>query len=140
MKVRIWAVALVVMVVSVLFLNAGQAQADIQPILAVDNVFTALNTGQADLGVASFAEDAVIENWVRGETYVGVDEIRRMLQAMPRESRQFDIVRIEMVGNTITLDVEISDHGLVWGTETIVANVKDGKLQTFNVTEFRLDL
>jgi hypothetical protein len=140
MKVRALAVALVVMVVSVLFLNGGRAQADIQPVLAVDNVFTALNTGQADLAAASFAEDAVVENWVRRETYVGADEIRQMLQAMPRESRQFDIVRVEMAGDTVTLDVEISDHGFAWGTETIVAEVKDGKLQTFNVTEFYLHL
>jgi len=140
MKVRIFAVALIAMVVSVLFLNGGPAQADVRAIVAVDNLFTALNAGQVDTAMASFAEDAVVENWVRDETYVGADEIRQMLQAMPHQNRQFDIVRVEMVGDTVTLDVEISDRGHTWGTETYVAEVSDGKLQTLTVTAVNLKL
>jgi len=140
MKVRIFAVALVAMVVSVLFLNGGPAQADVRAIVAVDNLFTALNAGQVDTAMASFAEDAVVENWVRDETYVGADEISQMLQAMPHQNRQFDIVRVEMVGDTVTLDVEISDRGHTWGTETYVAEVSDGKLQTLTVTAVNLKL
>jgi len=140
MKVRIFAVALIAMVVSVLFLNGGPAQADVRAIVAVDNLFTALNAGQVDTAMASFAQDAVVENWVRDETYVGADEIRQMLQAMPHQNRQFDIVRVEMVGDTVTLDVEISDRGHTWGTETYVAEVSDGKLQTLTVTAVNLKL
>jgi hypothetical protein len=36
--------------------------------------------------------------------------------------------------------VEVSDGGFVWGTETIEAVVKGGRLQTFTVTAFRLEL
>ena len=45
-----------------------------------------------------------------------------------------------MYGDTIIVKVDISDRGIVWETETVVAEVKDGKLQTFNVTDFRLRL
>jgi ketosteroid isomerase-like protein len=140
MKVRVLAVAVAVVVVSVFFWNGGRAQADIQAIYAVDNVFTALNAGQVDTAATLFAADAVVENKVRNETYVGADEIRQMLEAMPKESRQFDIVRAEMVGDTVTLDVEISDRGIVWATETFVAAISDGKVQTLDVTAARLKL
>lgn len=80
------------------------SKAHIQPVLAVDNVFTALNEGQAEAAAAGFAEDAVVENWMRNKTYVGTAEIRPMLQAMLQEGRQFEIVRIEMAGDIITLD------------------------------------
>jgi hypothetical protein len=140
MKVRVLGVAVAVMVVSVFFLNGGQAQADIQAIYAVDNLFTALNAGQVDTAATLFAADAVVANRVRDQTYVGADEIRQMLEAMPKESRQFDIVRAQMVGDTVTLDVEISDRGIAWATETFVAEISDGKVQTLDVTAVRLKL
>jgi hypothetical protein len=59
---------------------------------------------------------------------------------MQRDGRRFEIVEIQMDGDTITATVEVSDGGFVWGTETIEAVVKDGRLQTFTVTAFRLEL
>lgn len=140
MKVRILALALAVMIGSGLFWHVRQAQANIQPVLAVDHVFTALSAGEIDTAVASFAEEAIIENLMRRETYVGPAEIRQMLQGMQRDGRQYDIVGVDMAGDTITLQVEVTDHGLVWGRETIVAEVRDGKIQTFKLTAFRLHL
>ena len=140
MKMKILAVELVVLFVSLLFFHGQKAQADIQPVIAVGNVYTAINAGEVDTAADLFAEDAVVENWVRGETYVGVDEIRLMLAGLQKDGRQFDIVNVVMAGDTITSKVEVSDKGIVWGTETIVAEVSDGKLQTLQIVEFRLDL
>lgn len=140
MKGRIFAVVLTVVVLASLFLTGQPAQASIQPVMAMDNVFTALNSGEVDAAVSLFAENAIVENRLRRERYVGATEIRQMLQGMQREGRQFDIVGAEMYGDTIIVKVDVSDRGIVWGTETVVAQVKDGKLQTFDVTDFRLHL
>ena len=140
MKGKIFAVILTVMVLLSLFLTRQPAQASILPVMAVDNVFTAINSGEVDTAVSSFAKDAIVENRLRRERYVGATEIRQMLQGMYKEGRQFDIVGAEMYGDMIIVQVDVSDRGIVWGTETIVAEVKDGKLQTFNVTDFRLRL
>lgn len=140
MKGRILVPALAGMAVLVLLLSVGKAQAGIEPVLAVNHIFAALNSGDVDTAVGSFAEDATADNLVREETYSGVSEIRQMLQRMHREGRRFDIVEIRMSGDTITAMVEVSDRGYIWGTETIEAVVKDGRLQTFTVTAFRLEL
>jgi ketosteroid isomerase-like protein len=140
MKGRIFVPALAVLAVLVLSLTVGGAQAGIEPVLAVNYIFIALNAGDVDTAVASFAEDATAENLVREETYSGVSEIRQMLERMQRDGRRFEIVEVQMDGDTITATVEVSDGGFVWGTETIEAVVKDGRLQTFTVTAFRLEL
>ncbi|GIK40244.1 MAG: hypothetical protein BroJett011_40770 [Chloroflexota bacterium] len=131
--------ALFILVVSVL-LTALPAQANVEPIFTIDSLFTALNTGQIDTALAAFAADAVVENRMRGETYRGAAEIGPMLQAMQREGRQYEIVRVEMVGDTITVAVEISDRGQMWGTETIMAEVSEGKLHKLSVSAIQLKL
>lgn len=140
MKGRILAVVLSASVGLVLLFNGQEAKANHDPVSTINMIFSALNSGKVDTAVASFAEDAIFENRVRDETYSGVSEIRQVLQGMARDGRQFAIVDTEMEGDTITAEVEVSDGGIVWGTETIVALVKDGKLQTFNVAAFRLEL
>jgi hypothetical protein len=138
MKARIF-MALFVLVIPVL-LNAPPAQANVESVFTVDKLFTALNTGEMDVALAAFATDAVVENRVRGETYYGAAEIEPMLQAMQRDGRQYEIVRVEMVGDTITVAVEISDRGQMWGTETITAAVSEGKVQKLNVSAIQLKL
>lgn len=140
MKGKILAVVVLVLVGLGLLVNGQMARASIDPILVVDDVFAGINSGNVDRAVAAFAEDATVENKVRSETYRGVSEIRQMLQGMQRQGRRFDIVLVERDGDMITAKVEVSDHGKVWGTETIEAVVKDGKLQTFTVKAFRLEL
>jgi ketosteroid isomerase-like protein len=120
--------------------NGRQAQASTTPVLAVDSMFTALNSGEMEAAAAAFTSDAVAENKVRGETFAGTDEISQMLAGMYREGRQFKIVDAEMDGDRITAQVEVSDRGIVWGTETILAEVKDSKLRSFTVSAFRLEL
>jgi ketosteroid isomerase-like protein len=123
-----------------LFLPVRLAQAGIEPVLMVDRIYAALNSGELDTAADAFAEDATAENLVRKETYRGVNEIRQMLQGRQREGRRYEIVSIQMDGDTIMAKVEISDRGFVWGTETIEAEVKDGKLQTYTLKEIRLEL
>lgn len=140
MKVRLLTLVWMGMTAIALFLTGGQAQASIQPVMAVDSVFTALNSGDVEAAVNWFSEDAVAENLLSRESYVGKDEIRQMLQAMPRAGRQYDIVWVEMAGDKITLAVEISDHGFAWGLQTFTAEVRDGKLNSLNTVRFRLTL
>jgi ketosteroid isomerase-like protein len=130
--------ALVVMAILALYVPVRPAQAGIEPVLAVDHIYAALNSGDLDTALASFAEDATAENMVRKEKYSGETEIRQMLQGRQREGRRYEIVKIQMDESKIMAKVEISDLGFVWGTETIEAVVKDGKLQTFTLKDIRL--
>jgi limonene-1,2-epoxide hydrolase len=140
MKGKVVVTTLVGIALLALFLPVRLAKAGIEPVLMVDHIYNALNSGDLDTAVASFAEDATAENWVRKETYSGEKEIRQMLEGRQREGRRYEIVNVQMEGNTITAKVEISDRGFVWGTETIEAEVKDGRLQTFTLTAIRLEL
>jgi limonene-1,2-epoxide hydrolase len=140
MNGKVVVTALVGIALLALFLPVRLAQAGIEPVLMVDHIYAALNSGDLDTAVASFAEDATAENRVRKETYNGEKEIRQMLEGRQREGRQYEIVNIQMDGNTIKAKVEISDRGFVWGTETIEAELKDGRLQTFTLKEIRLEL
>jgi hypothetical protein len=140
MNGKVVVTALVGIALLALFLPVRLAQAGIEPVLMVDRIYAALNSGELDTAAAAFAEDATAENLVRKETYRGVNEIRQMLQGRQREGRRYEIVKLQMDGDTITAKVEISDRGFVWGTETIEAEVKDGKLQTYTLKEIHLEL
>ena len=140
MKARILGLALIGIAFLALFVNGVQAQDRNEPLLTVNNVFSALSSGEVDTAVTAFAENATVENRVRGETYRGLPEIRQMLQEMGNNGRQYTVIGYQQTGDTIIAQVEVSDRGLAWGTETILAEVKDGKVQAFNVTAFRLEL
>ena len=107
MKGRILVVVITLMVVLSLFVNGQPVRAGIQPVVAINQVFTALNSGELDAAVDSFAESAMAENKVRSQLYHGVNEIRGMLQEMGRAGRQYEIVSVEMYGDTITAQVEV---------------------------------
>jgi hypothetical protein len=140
MKARILAVLLLGMVVLALIVNTVQAQDRNEPLLAVNNVFSALSSGEVDMAVNAFAENAMAGNQVRGKTYSGLAEIRQMLQEMSNHGRQYEMIGYQQTGDTIIAQVEVSDRGLAWGTQTILAEVKQGKVQAFNITGFRLQL
>ena len=140
MKGKLFVTAVLVMVGLTLLLNGRPAQASHNTFLAINDIYLALNAGEVDTALASFADGATAENKVRKETYRNLSEIRRMLQEMQRDGRQFDIVDVDMNGNTITANVEVMDSGNVWGTETVEAVVKGDKLQSFKVVAFRLEL
>ena len=140
MRAKIFSLTFAVMALFSFPLVGKPVNADIQPVMALDNVFTALNAGSVDNAATSFDPNATIVDSLHGKKYIGVSGITQMLQGMQRDGRQYSIARLEMDGNTVTAKVDISDSGIVWGTETLVAQVKDGKIQNLNETAFRLQL
>lgn len=140
MKGKILVVAVLVLAGVGLLVNGQAARASIEPIMAFDDVFAELSVGDVDSALEWFAEDAIAENKVRAETYRGAAEIRKLLEGMQYPGRKFEIVEVSMNGDTVTARVEVSDRGHTWGTETIEAVVLGGKVQTFRITAFRLEL
>jgi SnoaL-like domain len=140
MKVRILGVTIMGIVALALVVNGVQARSHSDPLWAVYNVFSALSSGEVEAAVTTFAENATAENQVRGEAYQGPAQIRQMLQEMSANDRRYDVIGYQQAGDTIIAQVEVSDHDLTWGTQTILAVIKDGKVQAFNVTDFRLEL
>jgi len=140
MKGKVLAVAVLVLFGMALFLNGRQAKASVNSVIVFDDVFSALNLGEVDRALVLFADDATAENVVRAETYRGASEIRQMLEEMQRDSRRFNVVQVKVDGDTITAQVEVSDSGLVWGTQMIEATINGDKLQNFKVIAFRLEL
>ena len=120
--------------------SASAAQAGIGPARAVDGLYTALNVGQFEQAAAVFAEDAIVYNRVTDRTYQGAGEILGMLQGMARPGRQFEIVGLAMQGDTITAQVEVSDRGIAWATETVEAVAAGEQIQSLTVTAFHLEL
>jgi hypothetical protein len=140
MKARVLIVMFIGMLALAVIVTGAQARSHSDPLLAVYNVFSALSSGEVDTAMSAFAENATAENRVRGETYSGLVEVRQMLQAMSTNGHQYEVIEYQQTGDTIIAQVEVSDRGLAWGTQTILAEVLDGKVQAFNVTGFRLQL
>ena len=137
MKARIIAVAM--MLATLIPLNVPLAQAKADPVVAVSSFFTALNEGDGEAAVATFTPDAVA-TLVRGETYNGPDGISHMVELMEHPGRNYEIIQAYMAGDSVTAVVEVSDQGISWGEDTIVIEVKDGKLQSFHEKSFQLRL
>lgn len=134
-------ILVVLMMAGLVMLASGQAaQASHGAGPAMENLYASLSAGEVDAALGSFAEDATAENRVRDESYRGLGEIREMLDGMERLGRRFEIVDAEVSSDTITAEVEVSDGGIVWGTE-IVSGVLDGEhLKDLSVDAFRLEL
>ena len=140
MKGKFLVVSVLVIVGLGLVFSGRQTQARFDHPVAIDHVFSGINSGQVETALTVFTEDATAENLVRRETYRGADEIRRMLQGMQRNGRRYDVVAIQVNGDTTTARVEVSDRGHVWGTATYEATTQGGKLQSFDLKSFRLEL
>ena len=140
MNVKFFSAVFSIMALFSLPLGRLPAHADIQPVMALDNMFTALNAGQVDTAAASFGTNAKIVDSIQGKEYVGVSGITRMLQGMQREGRQYHIARLDMDGSTVIAKVDVADSGIIWGTETLEAQVQNGKIQNLDETAFRLQL
>lgn len=130
MKTRILGVILVVLVLSVLFVS-GQAQAQVPSaalsVVAVDELFTALNAGDIDLAAASFGFGAAVQE----------------LEGWHKEGRQYSVLGDEVTSlfsgmDIVTSDVEISDRGVAWARETVRSVVYDGLIQKLYVTDIEL--
>ena len=137
MIVRILAVF--VMLVALAPLQAPSAQASAAPIFAADTFLSALNAGDEEAAVAAFAPDAVA-TLARGDTYRGQAAMVDLVRLMVHAGRSYEIVQAHLVDDTLTLQVDVSDHGIRWAESTVVVEVQGGKLQTFRETAFRLRL
>lgn len=134
MKTRVLAVILVVMVLSILFVGGQQVQAQVPSgvvsLLAVDNLFEAINAGDMDLALESFASGATAE-------------IVGMLESWQREGRQFRVLQDRVTNvvadmDIVTSDVEISDRGIAWGQQTIVSVTYNDQIQKLYTTNIKL--
>ena len=140
MKTKILAMAALVVALA-LFLFGSTARADLEAMRTVESMYSALNEGSLDGAAALFADDAAVRSAATGQTAAGQAEIGEMLGAWRNGgNRQYDIVGARMSGDTVELVVDIADHGHVWGQETVRAVVQDGRIRSFDVTAFRLQL
>ena len=140
MKAKFFALLVMGLVALAVIFSVQQAQASNHAALVLEKVFSGVNTGELESALDGFNEDATAENLVRAETYRGLDEIRGMLDGMQRPGRQFEIVSHKLSGDTVTAQVEVSDGGHVWGTQTVQAIIQGDRVQSFAVTAFRLEL
>ncbi len=116
--------------------NGSIAQASLDPVYAVNDLFTALNEGEVDQALDVFVEDAVAHDCTCGETFEGANEIAELLNTMAHDGRHFEIVSMTMDGDQVTATIDISDRGHTWAQERIEAVVEDGKVHTLNVISF----
>jgi hypothetical protein len=132
-------VATLVMLVTLALLTVPSAQASVEPIVAVNSFFTALNTGDHTAALAAFTLDATA-TLARGETYTGLDEISDMVDMMEHPGTSYEIVYAHSTGDTVTVVADVSYHGIRWGEDTIILEVREGKVHTFHEKAFHLQL
>ncbi len=132
-------IAIMVMLVTLAHFGTQSAEAGVEPIIAADSFFTALNAGDEQAAAAAFSPDA-IASLARGETYSGQADIAGLVQLMNHPGRHYEIVEASLADGTLSLRVEVSDHGIRWGEATIVAEAQGGKLHSYRETAFRLRL
>lgn len=128
---------LLVTLVVLASLNVPAAEAGVEPVSAVNAFFAALDAGDTEAAAAAFAPDA-IATLVRGETYRGQEGIGQLVELMRYPGRYHDIVQAHMVGDTVTVVVEVYDRGIRWGEQKIAIEVQGGKLHTFHERAFRI--
>jgi len=124
---------------------AAPAQAEAQPLptLALDSLFSALNEGDVISALDAFDARASVENLPGGESYLDADQIAVMLEGWNREGRHFaaahgEVTRIAPGLEMVLSDVEITDRGVTWGREKMLAVVYNGKIQRLHVIHARL--
>ena len=151
MKARTLTMVVAVMVLSVLFVGGQAAEAQVAPealpAVVVESLFAALNEGDLDSAMTAFAAGATAENRPGGQAYLDLDQIAAMLEGWQRGDREYEVLGEEITSvitsavdnlDIVTSEVEISDRGIAWGRQTIMAVVYDGQIQKLYVTRFRL--
>lgn len=139
MKTKGYLTVLFVVVLSVLGL-VFQVQAGLEPVQAVDQLFTAINTGEIEQAKDLFAANSIAGYSKSKQFYVGPEEIGQYLGRWHREGRTYNITQLEMAGDTVNLWVEVADRGIVWSTQHMQATVSKGIINNLEVLEIRLEL
>lgn len=117
--------------------GVSTAAADTQPLYLAISYEEALNVGDSATFAALFADDAVYYRWAGGGEVVGRDAISEMLAGHSRPGRRFEVVSANMGDEELILSYEISDHGIVWGRQTVRAEIEDGLMQSMELVAFR---
>lgn len=111
--------------------------ASTQPLTVAVSFETALNAGDFAGLTGLFAPDGVYVDGVGGEEIRGAAAIHKLFEGQHRDFRTYEIVGASMAGDRLTLTVEISDHGVAWGRQTLQATVEDGLLVRLEPIGFR---
>lgn len=112
--------------------------ADLISMLAVDSLFAQISTGNLQQTGDLFAQDAVFNNKLTGRSCEGFAEIVADLTPWQRPGRNYDIVSVTEEGDTVKFVVEVSDHGIVWATQRMTAELSDGLIQNLELDGIRL--
>lgn len=117
--------------------GVSQVAADTQPLALAVGYEQALNLGDIDATTALFADDAAFYSYIGSEAVVGRDAIQEAMALWVAPGRTFDIVAAHMVGNRITLTVDIADRGITWGRQTLQLAIENGLIQSLEPVDFR---
>jgi hypothetical protein len=139
MRAKTFVTLLILTVLSVFVFVSG-AQASLGAVYTVDGLFSAISSGDLDSASAMFAPDAVASQAMTNQLYEGADEIGILLEKLHGEGREYEIVQLEMLGNTVNLTADIADDGHVWGRQTMTVEVQNGLIQSFEIIETHLTL
>ena len=126
-----------ILLLGLLALPAASAAADTQPLSLAIGLEEALNLGDPAAMTALFADDAVFINGIGGEAITGRDAIGDVLAVWSRLDRSHEVVSLNMAGDEITVVVEIADHGITWGRQTLRMVVEDGLIRSLEPIAFR---
>jgi len=149
MKAKLTIVILVgIMASSLSFGEAAvQAQAESQALsgVAMDNLFLALNEGNTDGAVAAFVHEALVVNRVNHETYSDLTQITGLLGTWQHDGRRYALISKEVLNvarglDIIQAEVEMTDRGVRWGRQTVLALVHNGQIHRLDVTRVQLTL
>lgn len=130
-------VSLFLLLIGLLALPIAGASADTRPLSLAIGYEQALNLGDLDAMTALFANDAVFVSRIGGEAITGHDAIRDALAPWARPDRTHEVVSLNMNGDELTIVVEIADHGIAWGRQTLRAVVEDGLIRLLEPVAFR---
>jgi hypothetical protein len=130
-------VSLILLLLGLLVLPVASAAADTQPLSLAIGLEEALNLGDPEAMTALFTDDAVFINGIGGEAITGRDAISEVLAGQTRPERSFEIVSLHMDDSHLTMMVDIADHGIAWGRQTLEVVVEDGLIRLLEPVAFR---
>ncbi len=130
-------VSLFLLLIGLLVLPVVSVAADTEPLALAIGYEQALTLGDLDAMTALFADDAVFVSRIGGEAITGQDAIRAAMAPWARPDRTHEIVSLSMNGGEMIIVVEIADHGIAWGRQTLRAVVDDGLIRLLEPIAFR---
>lgn len=112
--------------------------ARMMPRLAHAEFFDEMSATEVESASALFAEDAVINNNLTGDSYAGQAAISPLLESWVNDSRSYEVVAESSDGDTTFMIVEVSDQGFVWAQMRMTAQIDDGLIQSLDIQDIRL--